>query len=270
MISRHIDFDGMNNVRDMGGMPGADGRPIKSGLLFRSDHLHNASVRDMEKLKEIGVRYVLDLRNRDEYKEQPDSVIDGITNISFPLNPERMAGIAKDKKSKEQLRQEAITHASSDPTYFFKEMSGYYADYATVPYTFHQMHEFFRFLIQADGGILWHCAGGKDRTGILTVLLCHVLEVPQKDIEEDYLATNLYKQKEADAEAADIRKTLPSDCPPEIAVYMTTYTWLAHIEYLNYFYEIVNQKYGSVQGFLKEAVGLTEEEQTALKEKYLE
>lgn len=269
MISRHIDFDGMNNVRDMGGMTGADGRPIKNGLLFRSDHLHNATARDMQKLKDVGVRYVLDLRNIEEYKEQPDVRAEGITNIPLPLNPERTAGIAKDKKSREELRTEAIEKASKDPFVFLKEMTEYYVAYATVPYTFHQMHEFFSFLIHADGGVLWHCAGGKDRTGILAVLLCHVLGVSQADIEEDYLATNRYKQKEADEETAEIQKTLPSDCPPEVAVSMTKYTWLAHMEYLNRFYEIVRENHGSVQGFLREAVGLTEEEAKALREKYL-
>mgnify|MGYP000051960674 CR=1 FL=1 len=65
--------------------------------------------------------------------------------------------------------------------FFFYEMSGYYADYATVPYTLHQMHNFFQTLLQTNGGVLWHCAGGKDRTGILTVLLCEVLQIPKKD-----------------------------------------------------------------------------------------
>ena len=51
----------------------------------------------MEKLKKLGVRYILDLRNLEERNEQPDQKIEGITYISMPLNPERNAGIAKDK-----------------------------------------------------------------------------------------------------------------------------------------------------------------------------
>lgn len=270
MLSKHIDFEGMNNLRDLGGMTGASGKTIKSGLLFRSDHLHNATPADMKKLKEIGVRYILDLRNLEEYTEQPDQEIDGISHITLPLNPERNAGIAKDKKSREELRKEAIEKATKDPKVFFHEMSSYYADYAAVPYTFHQMHTFFQMLIQADGGVLWHCAGGKDRTGILAVLLCEVLQVSKEDIEADYLATNLYKQKEADAEIADIQKTLPADCSPEVAVYMTKYTWLAHIEYLHYFYDLVAKNYGTIQNFLRDAVGLTEEEELAIRNKYLE
>ena len=61
MLSRHIDFEGMSNVRDLGGMTGADGKKIKSGLLFRSDQLHSATKADQEKLKEIGVKYIVDL-----------------------------------------------------------------------------------------------------------------------------------------------------------------------------------------------------------------
>ena len=269
MLSRHIDFEGMSNVRDLGGMTGADGKKIKSGLLFRSDQLHRATKADQEKLKEIGVKYIVDLRNIREYTEQPDPRIDGITHISMPLNQERMAGIERDTKSREEMRREAIDKASRDPMVFFKEMSGYYAEYANAPYTFEQMHKFFQLLIESDGGVLWHCAGGKDRTGILAVLLCEVLQVSREDIEGDYLATNLYKQKEADAEIAGIQKTLPPDCSPEIAVYMTKYTWLAHIEYLQYFYKIVAEKYGDIHGFLKDAVGLTADEEEQIREKFL-
>ncbi len=162
-----------------------------------------------------------------------------------------------------------LKKASADPKFFFYEMSGYYADYATVPYTFHQMHNFFQTLLQTNGGVLWHCAGGKDRTGILTVLLCEVLQIPKKDIEADYLATNLYKQKEADAEIINIQKILPPDCPPDVAVYMTKYTWLAHIEYLQHFYNLIEENHGSIQNFLRNAVGLTEDEENALRNKYL-
>ncbi len=213
MLSKHINFKGMTNLRDLGGMTNVFEKKIKSNLLFRSDHLHNATQADMEKLKKLGVRYILDLRNLEERTEQPDQKIEGITYIPMSLSPERNAGIAKDKKSREELQKDAIKKASADPKFFFYEMSGYYADYATVPYTFEQMHNFFQTLLQTNGGVLWHCAGGKDRTGILTVLLCEVLQIPKKDIEADYLATNLYKQKEADAEIINIQKILPPDCP---------------------------------------------------------
>ena len=71
----------------------------------------------------------------------------------------------------------------------------------------------------------------------------------KRDIEADYLATNLYKQKEADAEIINIQKILPPDCPPDVAVYMTKYTWLAHIEYLQHFYNLIEENHGSIQIF---------------------
>ena len=144
MLSKHIDFKGMNNLRDLGGMTNVLGKKIKSNLLFRSDHLHNATQADMEKLKKLGVRYILDLRNLEERTEQPDQKIEGITYIPMPLNPERNAGIAKDKKSREELQKDAIEKTSTDPKFFFYEMSGYYADYATVPYTFTRCIIFFK------------------------------------------------------------------------------------------------------------------------------
>lgn len=119
MLSKHIDFKGMNNLRDLGGMTNVLGKKIKSNLLFRSDHLHNATQADMEKLKKLGVRYILDLRNLEERTEQPDQKIEGIKYIPMPLNPERNAGIAKDKKSREELQKDAIEKTSTDPKFFF-------------------------------------------------------------------------------------------------------------------------------------------------------
>ena len=54
MLSKHIDFKGMTNLRDLGGMTNIFEKKIKSNLLFRSDHLHNATQADMH---HIGVRY---------------------------------------------------------------------------------------------------------------------------------------------------------------------------------------------------------------------
>ncbi len=113
MLSKHIDFKGMNNLRDLGGMTNVFEKKIKSNLLFRSDHLHNATQADMEKLKKLGVRYILDLRNLEERTEQPDQKIEGITYIPMPLSPERNAGIAKDKKSREELQKDAIEKSFS-------------------------------------------------------------------------------------------------------------------------------------------------------------
>jgi len=50
---------------------------------------------------------------------------------------------------------------------------------------------------------------------------------------------------------------------------MTKYTWLAHIEYLQHFYNLIEENHGSIQNFLRNAVGLTEDEENALRNKYL-
>ena len=60
-----------------------------------------------------------------------------------------------------------------------------------------------------------------------------------------------------------------SYCPTDVAVYMTKYTWLAHIEYLQHFYNLIEENHGSIQNFLRNAVGLTEDEENALRNKYL-
>lgn len=64
-------IDGGMNFRDLGGYLTADGRTVKSGLVYRSAQLGNVTPEGFEQLKSLGVRSNIDLRSTDERKAEP-------------------------------------------------------------------------------------------------------------------------------------------------------------------------------------------------------
>ncbi len=82
-LSRKIDFEKLVNTRDLGGMPAADGRKIRPGLLIRSGMLTGASESDCARLAEM-LGLILDFRTDIEHEERPDPEFPGVRNIWIP------------------------------------------------------------------------------------------------------------------------------------------------------------------------------------------
>lgn len=84
-------LDSIDNLRDLGGRPAADRRPIKKGLLFRSAELSRASREDLSFLEKAGVAAVIDLRDLDEREARPDRLPEGAEYHHLPVLPLRWA-----------------------------------------------------------------------------------------------------------------------------------------------------------------------------------
>src|SRR4029434_1253795 len=70
-MTRHIDFEGIENFRDFGGYDTAHGRPLKRGLLYRSANHAYATEADLQRMRDLGVAAIIDLRRPDERSREP-------------------------------------------------------------------------------------------------------------------------------------------------------------------------------------------------------
>jgi protein tyrosine/serine phosphatase len=70
-MTRHIDFEGIENFRDFGGYDTAHGRPLKRGLLYRSANHAYATEADLKRMRDLGVAAIIDLRRPDERSREP-------------------------------------------------------------------------------------------------------------------------------------------------------------------------------------------------------
>src|SRR3954453_22259393 len=84
--ARHLDWDGCRNVRDLGGLPTADGRVTRVGALVRADALDRLTTAGWAALWGHGVRTVVDLRNADELRPDGAPRHADLATLHVPLD----------------------------------------------------------------------------------------------------------------------------------------------------------------------------------------
>ncbi|MFC4014282.1 tyrosine-protein phosphatase [Nonomuraea purpurea] len=172
-MPRHLAFDNLHNFRDLGGYQGADGRTVRWGRLFRSDSLAGLRGEDWERFLALGIRTVIDLRYPWEIRAKgrvPHH--DGLAyvNLSIEHRPYDQAEIDPD----------------ADPWRFLADR---YAEVALDGVE--ELRQTLETIAAADGPLVFHCASGKDRTGLVAALVLALLEVSEDDIVADFALTEL-------------------------------------------------------------------------------
>ena len=256
-------FENIANIRDLGGMPAASGRAIKSGHLIRSGKLYALTENDAAQLRSL-VDTVIDLRSTEEQKLQPDPVVDGIAHITISIVEDLKSGITREKESDREI----MMHFLKNPAGAKEYMKSMYRDFVKDEVLF-RYREFFRVLADDhERAVLWHCTAGKDRAGIAAVLTEEILGVPREAILADYLKTNESMKKDILGMKALIGKLFSE----ELLTADETLQYLlgAETEYLEAFYAAAEEKYGSIEGLIRDGLGIGDEERQALQERYLD
>jgi protein-tyrosine phosphatase len=163
--TRRVELGGVYNVRDLGGFPGFDGRPVRRGMLYRSSSLHR--LRDEQAWHEFGARCVVDLRYDRERNAFPlPDFIAGDTHA--PLLPDHWRSDAEAKKGPANDFLSSVYHE-------MLELGG-----ASV-------REILQALAREDAyPAVFFCMAGKDRTGVLAAIVLSLLGVSESDIAEDF------------------------------------------------------------------------------------
>jgi protein-tyrosine phosphatase len=169
-MQRLIPLAGCLNFRDLGGYPTEDGRAVRWRQLFRSDALHLLTPDDVAQIRDqLGVRDVIDLRSSHELRNEGTGPLagHGMQHHHIPLfDGDTSRG-----------REQRATVALADIYVFLAESAR--EPIARVLST----------LADADGPALYHCAAGKDRTGVVSAIMLGVLGVAEPVIVADYAAT---------------------------------------------------------------------------------
>ena len=252
-----VQFQGVHHFRDIGGYKSEDGRRVKWNTFFRADKLSSLTVNDIEYLKELKVKTILDLRSSMEVKGQPDPIIEGIDYINISAMPELdetkddfdMISIFKHKASSdfnaiEFLMRGYKTMVFNNPAY--KELVSCIESDERVP-------------------IVFHCSAGKDRTGFGAALILSILGVPEETIMEDYLLTNIYRKSINDKTIEAIKDKVSSPKQLEILNAMLE----VKRELLEASFKSIKDKYGNMDVYLEKEYGLTKKKKKELKSRFL-
>ena len=173
---RVIPLEGAVNFRDLGGLATADGRTVKWRMLFRSDALHDLTPADVAVLRDqLGVVTVVDLRSDEELARTPANPLHAVADVlHHPIF--RAADRPADEDPEEAARRRAEMTLAQMYLGMFDRLGDNLA--AAV-----------HAVAVAPGPAVFHCAAGKDRTGVMAAVLLSLLGVPEEDIALDYAAT---------------------------------------------------------------------------------
>lgn len=254
---RVLKLDGVHNFRDYGGYEGAEGARVKTGLLWRSAQHGDASDADLQAIHDLGIVHVIDLRGPIERDSKPCRRHDDFAGQVWTY-PEETAGLALHTEAADGVVTAAEARAAMVRLYdgiAFREN--------LVP----MLRLYFELLHRADGPSLVHCVAGKDRTGFAVALAQHVLGVSREAIMDDYLLTNSAGNIEAriEAGAVQIRERHGAISDETIRALMGV-----EADYLNATFRAVEARYGSLDTYLAEVLGIDSAKREALRAHYLE
>ncbi|MFP6638970.1 MAG: tyrosine-protein phosphatase [Myxococcota bacterium] len=244
-VASWIELEGCFNFRDLGGYAAADGHCLRTGLVFRSDGLQWLTPTDLEKLAtEIELGHVIDLRSDEEVDEVGRGPIEDQTTVHhIPL----FTGMSSDSGA----RAEFEMPADMGELYFLM------LSFAQQP-----IAEVVRLLAEAKEPAVFHCAAGKDRTGVISALLLSLVGVPKETIVIDYAFSrqniDLINQRLSEA---DTYQNFMSDLPEG--------AYDADPACMERFLARVEEQHGSILGWAGQA-GLEAEVLEKLKDKLLD
>lgn len=181
VYDRHIALSGGCNFRDLGGLPARDGGTVRWRRLYRSGVLDRLSDEDCMRIAGLGITAIVDLRTSSERQLRPSRSIAGATTWE------------RDYGSSNADHNRPLDHHA--PEKLRRMMLSVYAGLLD------EQAEGYRALLDrlatTSGAVLFHCTGGKDRTGVGAALVLDLVGVDRAAIIEDYALTNQCLQRDA-------------------------------------------------------------------------
>lgn len=229
----HLDWPDCVNARDVGGMPTTDGRTIRGGALIRADSLDRLTDAGIAAFRAAGVSRVIDLRRPAEATRRPHPFRDEAIYRNIPVqNP------ADPDHQWLTLAEIYLAMLDLRPTFFAAAV----AAIADAP----------------PGAVVVHCAGGKDRTGVVTAMALSVAGVDDATIAADYALSEARLAAENTAalaaiDDAELREVMRRLQPTPASNMLTVLGRLT-------------EKYGGTAEFLRGA-GMSETQLAALRDR---
>jgi protein-tyrosine phosphatase len=238
---RELAWDGVLNARDLGGHRTDDGAETRYGSIVRADSIRRLTDAGWAALLEYGVRTVVDLRGDHEMQEDAPAHVDvEVVHVPFMEANDREFEEIQDEVERAAQAAPDVAAATRDVyliflAHFKKNVAAGIRAVAQAP----------------EGGVVVHCVGGKDRTGLLTAFLLHLAGVDVEQIAADYALSEerlkprheeWFAQAETEAELERLRRIAQTPAESIVGVFQE-----------------LERRYGSVEGYLRSG-GLGDED----------
>jgi protein-tyrosine phosphatase len=172
-IDRNLDWDGCFNARDLGGLRTSDGAETRRRSLVRSDTLDHLTADGWAALERYGIRTIVDLRNDEERAAESVSPPATVAAVHVPLD---------DVEDRELWEHIWANELDGTPLYYGLFLERKPDKIAAA----------LRAIAGAGpGGVVFHCGGGRDRTGLVALVLLDLADVTPEEIVADYELSNV-------------------------------------------------------------------------------
>jgi protein-tyrosine phosphatase len=253
LSERLLPIEGTPNFRDLGGLMTKDDRMVSWGKIYRSSNLADLSSRDLAYIQNLGLKSVADLRYTSEIEKDPDVLPIGVGYYHFPIG-------GKEGLFYQQLKRKVLKEGlrRKEAKVEFVKVMSMFADSAA-----HDFKPVMDLLIKGDETtpLVYHCSGGKDRTGYMSMVILAALGVEKETIRDEYLMSNFYRYKKNKSIA---RKGRLIGIDPETLEYIL----VVQAEYFDAVFDVIENKYGGIDNYLLEKYDITPEIRQQLIDRY--
>lgn len=265
-MKQSIPLKSVANARELGGYQTVDGRTIRNGVLLRTANLNNITDEDICKLRDdFRLSDIIDFRMKMELTGYEDPEICGVTNTHLDV-------IDISEMSLPENQDIDINKLDLIQLVDICEQIGMLDEDMYIGFLMNDLGKksfsrFFRILLAADPdrAVLWHCTSGKDRTGLAAMLLLAAFGVEESVIMDDYMLTNEYNAGRIEG----TKKYLGArGCNVTLQEKAALVFDAVERRFMENAISFLNGKYGSVAGYIRTELNISDEEIAFLKDKY--
>ena len=262
---RHIPLEGQSNFRDVGGYQTTDGQRVKWGQIYRSGELHKLSDDDVANLEALSVRTVVSFLTASEVEARGhDRLPEDVHEIALPMqagNLGDLAAVANEARNTGDFSKVPVELNPEIHRLLIDEGREYYATLLR------------ELADPSNRPLIYHCSHGVHRTGTATAILLSALGVSWETVREDYLLSNTYRKNEIDRRVGELReraaKTLNIE-PEDVDMTNIKAFYILEAEYIDASLDEAVKRYGSMEAYIRDGMGINDLELLRLREQLLE
>lgn len=265
--SRHVALEGQPNFRDIGGYRTSDGKTVKWGQVYRSGELPRLTDKDVAKLTELGIRTVVNFLTDEEIEAHGDDRLpDNVTMTRLPIAGGDtagggLAGVVLEARQTADFSKVPVDLNPEIHRMLIREERQQYA-------------ALLRDLADPEKRpLVFHCSHGVHRTGTAAAIVLSALGVPWETVRKDYLLSNNYRNEEVAARLRQLRKKAAGRqgiSPEHVDMTNIKAFYILQPSYIDASLEEARERHGSMEKYIRDGLGITEDDLRRLRNSLLE